>query len=327
MWLLPTRMRVVDQVAFAHDGRRLFAAGSNVPDLRYKPDNRGIDVWDLAGGPNPSARLFADHLIAGFAVNPVGRWVYIGTGFDYPDESTSAYFVVDLASGKSSEMGLRAGNAFVLGVHPTGEWLVGFGHRTDRRTNRLVRWRQPAAGGPVEEWEVNPRAARSYTRQIACDPGGTRVVTHDIESGIAVRDQVYELVIRDPGTGSVRGAVPVPGRTVAQLLFSPDGSRLVIRRGPSLLAWDARDLAGKPQKIRGEGEGHFTGLAFHPTGRYLGATSNDRTVKLYDTATWQLARVFAWDVGRMRSVAFSPDGLLAAAGSDTGRVVVWDLDL
>jgi hypothetical protein len=27
---------------------------------------------------------------------------------------------------------------------------------------------------------------------------------------------------------------------------------------------------------------HFTGLAFHPSGRFLAATSNDATVKLYD---------------------------------------------
>ena len=36
---------------------------------------------------------------------------------------------------------------------------------------------------------------------------------------------------------------------------------------------------------------------------------------------------FTWDVGRLRSVAFSPDGTRAAVGSDTGKVVVWDVDL
>lgn len=72
---------------------------------------------------------------------------------------------------------------------------------------------------------------------------------------------------------------------------------------------------------------HFTAIAFHPSGRYLAATSNDATVKLYDTDTWQLAKTFEWNVGRLRSVAFSPDGALAAVGSDTGKIVVWDVDL
>jgi WD40 repeat protein len=71
---------------------------------------------------------------------------------------------------------------------------------------------------------------------------------------------------------------------------------------------------------------YFTGLAFHPSGRYLAATSNDATVKLYDTSTWKVARAFNWDIGRLRSVAFSPDGMLAAAGGDRGKVVVWDVD-
>ena len=327
MRFLTTRMRVVDQVAFAHDGRQLFVAGSNVPDLRYKPDNRGIEVWDLTGGLDHATRLVAEHLIAGFAVNPAGRWLYVGTGFDYPDESTAAYSAIDLTGGSVYRLGLSFGNAFVLGVHPVGGWLVGFGQRTDWQSRRLVRWRQPPTAAPVEEWEFKPQASGFYTDQVACNPDGTRVVTHDRESGIAVRDQVYELVVRDPGTGRIGERIPIPGRTVDQLLYSPDGSRLVIRGGPSLLAWDARDFARKPQKIRGEGKGHFTGLAFHPGGRYLAAASNDRTVKLYDTDTWQLARVFTWDVGRMRSVAFSPDGLVAAAGSDTGKVVIWDIDV
>jgi WD40 repeat protein len=50
-------------------------------------------------------------------------------------------------------------------------------------------------------------------------------------------------------------------------------------------------------------------------------------VKLYDTSTWEVARTFTWDIGKMRSIAFSRDGALAAAGSDTGKVVVWDVDV
>jgi WD40 repeat protein len=50
-------------------------------------------------------------------------------------------------------------------------------------------------------------------------------------------------------------------------------------------------------------------------------------VKLYDTATWKVAQAFNWDSGRLRSVVFSSDGMLAAAGGDKGRIVLWDVDL
>jgi WD40 repeat protein len=72
---------------------------------------------------------------------------------------------------------------------------------------------------------------------------------------------------------------------------------------------------------------YFTAVSFHPTHNWLAATSNDETVKFYDTETWGLAKTFAFKIGRMRSIAFSPDGTLAAAGSDTGQVVIWDVGL
>jgi WD40 repeat protein len=49
-------------------------------------------------------------------------------------------------------------------------------------------------------------------------------------------------------------------------------------------------------------------------------------VKASSTATWRVLRSFDWDIGKLRSVAFSPDGMLAAAGGDKGKVVVWDVD-
>jgi WD40 repeat protein len=91
-------------------------------------------------------------------------------------------------------------------------------------------------------------------------------------------------------------------------------------------AWELNDNPTGPV-VLGCGPSHLTALGFHPSGKYLAATSNDATVRLLDTRTWDVAKTFAWDIGRLRAVALSADGTRAAVGSDTGKVVVWDVDV
>jgi WD domain, G-beta repeat len=138
----------------------------------------------------------------------------------------------------------------------------------------------------------------------------------------------YHLVIRHLASGEVTSEWPVQPHPSVRTVISPDDHWLAF---PSLNSIVFLDLvtrrAQSAHVIASPNKKDFTSLAFHPSGRFLAATSNDATVKLYDTSNWSLATTYTWDVGRMRSVAFSPDGLLAAAGSDTGRVVVWDVDV
>jgi WD40 repeat protein len=333
MRLLNAHMRVVAQVKFAHDGRRLFAAGTNVPDLRRKPDNRGISVWDLRRGAEPVQRLVPGLFVTGFAVNPANGLLYVGiVHSDLDAEISSEYMVVDPVRATSELLDLAAGFAFVLNVHPSGRWLVAAGTglrklaRTSRGREMLLRWQQPAKKDPTRYWTIFPEGRRQ-TLLVACDPLENRIVTHEIKIGVLMTELEYELRIRDSQTGTLLEDVPFPGRTIQQLLFSPDGRWLAVRAGPALIALNGRNLHEKPIKLRGERKGNFTEIAFHPSSRYLAATSNDQTVKLYDTQTWELAKTYTWDIGRMRSIAFSPDGTLAAAGSDTGKVVVWDVDV
>jgi WD40 repeat protein len=111
-----------------------------------------------------------------------------------------------------------------------------------------------------------------------------------------------------------------------QMVLSPDGLAVACRTRNAICIYPSTGGWGNVPVITNESKQHFTGIAYHPSGRLLAATSNDKTVKLYDTVSGQLSKGFTWDIGRMRSVAFSPDGTLAAAGSDTGKVVVWDVD-
>jgi WD40 repeat protein len=96
--------------------------------------------------------------------------------------------------------------------------------------------------------------------------------------------------------------------------------------GPDLLVWEEY-LHRPPRRLRTGSPRHLTGLAFHPTGRYLATASNDRTVRLWEVGSWRQVTAYTWAAGRMRSVAFAPDGLTAAAGGEAGQFVLFDVDV
>jgi WD40 repeat protein len=109
------------------------------------------------------------------------------------------------------------------------------------------------------------------------------------------------------------------------LRFAPDGRTVVFSIGPRLYVWDA-DTGAELREVRDKGP-HVQDLTFTPDGRYLFTVSNDTTVKVREIATWEVAKSYTWKAGALRCVEVSPDGTLAAAGSVTGKIVVWDVDV
>ena len=137
----------------------------------------------------------------------------------------------------------------------------------------------------------------------------------------------FWYVTRNPRTGRVLSEVRGKGHQFHRPVQSADRRLIAVRRGIWAAVFQSDDMGAEPITLRNDSRKEFTGLAFHPSGRFLAATSNDVTVKLYETATWAVAAAFNWDIGRLRSVAFSPDGMLAAAGGDKGKIVIWDVDV
>ncbi|HEY1186136.1 MAG TPA: WD40 repeat domain-containing protein, partial [Gemmata sp.] len=116
-----------------------------------------------------------------------------------------------------------------------------------------------------------------------------------------------------------------PYSYAGKLQFQPSGEQVVGVHEMTLLAWSLPG-GGEPRLARNDSRKHFTALAFHPNGRRVFVTSNDETVHVFDAHTLGRVNRYTWQIDRLSAVAVSPDGTLAAAGSATGDIVVWDLD-
>ena len=60
--------------------------------------------------------------------------------------------------------------------------------------------------------------------------------------------------------------------------------------------------------------------------KLLAAGHSDGRARTWHTDTWAEHRQYEWDAGPDADLAFSPDGTLAAYGTRSGNVVVWDVD-
>jgi WD40 repeat protein/serine/threonine protein kinase len=112
---------------------------------------------------------------------------------------------------------------------------------------------------------------------------------------------------------------------VADLAFSPDGTRLVsASRDSSLIVWD---VASQSEIFTLEGHTDAVeAVAYSPDGSMIASGSRDATLRLWDANTGlaigtALERHENW----VMSVAFSPDGKLLASASGDMSVMLWSI--
>lgn len=295
----------IEAITFTSDGRHL-VTGSNEGDLQVWV----VPAGERVAGYEPEEDIEA---ILGLVASPDGRWVFVAADSEPRGLRVGTWTVDSLIARPSA-------SADAVAVAADGRFVsAGTIHPQAAGVSQLVCWAPSADGTPTPTWV---RPLDGMCQGLAFLPGD-RFASLEYTLDL---DEVSVITVRNASSGDVLQIIESPNDRAEGLLISPTGSRLVVRAGMTLLVWDVTALDDEPLKVKNTNRKHFTGVAFHPSSRWLAATSNDATVKLYDTATWTASRTYAWDIGRLRSVAFSPDGLLAAAGSDTGRVVVWDVD-
>jgi WD40 repeat protein/predicted Ser/Thr protein kinase len=121
--------------------------------------------------------------------------------------------------------------------------------------------------------------------------------------------------------------------------FSPDGKQLAsATQDGTVKLWDAASgqklftLNGQPDDGKQHDGRHLDlppptavfDVAFSPDGKQLASASQDRTAKLWDTATGQELLTLKGHTSLVHGVAFSPDGKRLASASWDQTVKLWD---
>ncbi|MFO0796887.1 MAG: WD40 repeat domain-containing protein [Gemmataceae bacterium] len=292
-------------------------AGARVTQLRFLPDGRLlVGTWaagdaellilPLPSGPRVviplSVRQVWDEPNR-VAVSPAGDRLYTTFGALQTLSTADGAVIPDGPSGPASQ----------VVVSPDGQHLIS----TYRETNGDTELTEHAADGqrvrhatyPHPQWKV----------LVGFLVGGNRYAL------VGNNELLVERSNTGPGPEPVR--VRYPSYHVNQPQVSPDGRHFGVIGYSSFYLYDAA-APGKPRQIKGgQSFGNFVGFAFHPAGRTLAVIHGGPTlVKLYDLDTLTLRTKLNWKVGKLTCVGYSPDGQLAAVGTEDGRVVVWDAD-
>jgi WD40 repeat protein len=291
---------------------------------------------------------------------PDGRRLVVGTVGPYPDQMVT-FHILSLATGERIPLNMprakindwwnQASRGNAIAVHPSGEscyiaWGARlFAFRTadgeslpvpqDVEANQVVLspdgerllafHLQPEGGGPLVAITTGPRGGAVVGRTRL--PAGCRTVAGFLPDGERFVSIDKVVRIRSAATGEELAAGKYKVFATHQPQVSADGRYLAALGYGNMYVWDLTTLT-KPGKIGGTATfGDFRSCALHPNGKTVAVIHGGPTlVKVYDLATLKQVHKWTWKLGPLRSVAYSPDGTVGAAGSDDGRIVVWDAD-
>ncbi len=298
----------VRSVAFGTDGRRLASGGDQT-----------VRLWDLASGKEVQVLTGHKGEVVHVAFDPRGSRILSVSG----DQTARVW---DLGgAGDTSLCNTQESHPRDVAFTPDGEQAITLSwHR------RIEIW----DAGSGERVAVFPAgslgdSADNGTCMDLSPRDGGRIATGHNNGLLRIWDSYGARLL------SERRA---HGSSVWRVAFSPDGSRIATSCEGTVALWSVPDLApvasnpgdqGDQAALKGKGakgrrgKQPSGGIGFSPNGATLAAgfDSHVRLLALPELGTRLALRGHR---NAVRSIAFSPDGVLLASGSRDGEIRIWE---
>ena len=274
-----------------------------------------VEVWEITSSARRFVHGIPKGMIDRIAFTPDAQFLFIGTQSGITIFESTNWTRHDGPNGahSTSEFALSAdGGRLVIVNQGDGNQLV-----ECLAIDPELRFPRVWSGAPDWQPLCLPTTNHDGTR--------TAVITDTIFGGPG--GSVRVCIQLHNADGTVVSRIPVDAYDPpVQLAFTSDSSKLLaLSSGRTVRLYDTGTGNMVGELIPAE-EGHVRSVAVHPSGPIAGAQANG-TVTFWDANTHEPIHTLDWKTGELVSVAFSPDGALGAAGTEDGKVIVWDVDL
>lgn len=194
--------------------------------------------------------------------------------------------------------------------------------RTENAAGALTCWSFPEM---KLLWRLDKWEPHTYFRTgAAVSADGTRVAFATNVGSFPCKQFV---TVHDTNTGESVARWELETTTAYdQFAYSACGTKLFARSAARTVEVFDALTGAKAGELVHTGRAFVSGLAVHPNGT-IACTRANGTVTLWNAQALSADRVLDWKAGRLAGVAFSADGALGAAGTEDGKVIVWDADV